>query len=118
MSKKPFLSLIPKRVLLLFLYYGIHILAIIVNHLFTIHEVNFLFPRMTNTTTKKTSGQCKTRNGVPCVFPFTYHGTKYTSCKTWWESKGSSWCATKTLNGKYIGIWGWCSEDCSVHTGK
>ena len=83
-----------------------------------VHEVNFLFPRMTNTTTKKTSGQCKTRNGVPCVFPFTYHGTKYTSCKTWWESKGSSWCATKTLNGKYIGIWGWCSEDCSVHTGK
>ena len=91
-------------------------------------DVSFLiWNRMTTSTTTTTTitttaptatGQCKTTNGVPCVFPFTYNGKKYHACKTWWESKGSSWCATKTENGKYLGIWGWCNKDCSKPKGK
>ena len=73
-------------------------------------------PTTTTTTTTMAKNQCKTRlrgggvRGVPCVFPFTYRGKKYTSCK---KLGWRSWCATKTRNGKYIrGNWGFCNKDC------
>merc|ERR1712060_169217 len=58
-------------------------------------------------------GPCTTVSGkvvgAPCVFPFTYKDTSYTSCKPSVGSK-KSWCSTKTdSSGVYVsGYWGYC----------
>jgi len=60
--------------------------------------------------------ECKTNGGKlrskPCVFPFTYRGTKYTGCTKAGHNK--YWCSVKTNpHGEYImGYWGECPESC------
>jgi len=53
---------------------------------------------------------------VPCVFPFTYRGIKYTGCTRVSDKAGKRWCATNVdENGFYINNskqYGYCEEDC------
>merc|ERR1712130_739497 len=51
---------------------------------------------------------CKTKAGVPCVFPFIYKGKKYYQCTKKDHGK-KLWCSTTSL---YRGKWGPCIENC------
>ena len=52
---------------------------------------------------------------MPCVFPFTYLGSMYTTCTEQESPSGEAWCATRVDdNGDYIGKWGYCSRACGV----
>ena len=44
-----------------------------------------------------------------CVFPFTYGDKKFSSCASLTEYGGVGWCS---FDAKYVGKWGYCTEDC------
>ncbi|XP_065835124.1 protein Gawky-like [Oscarella lobularis] len=60
---------------------------------------------------------CQTRGGLPCVFPFTYLGQRYTTC-TEANSSGHAWCATGTAADLTFTSWDNCinplAEACSL----
>ena len=59
------------------------------------------------------SDECKTKDGVPCDFPFTYNGVSHTSC-TMVESS-VPWCATDPDSGNDYGI---CLPNCPIEEGR
>ena len=59
------------------------------------------------------SDECKTIDGVPCDFPFTYNGVSHTSC-TMVESS-VPWCATDPDSGNDYGI---CLPNCPIEEGR
>jgi len=59
--------------------------------------------------------------GSPCVFPFTFADTTYTSCTAWiygGQPEGTTWCSTKVdASGNHVnneGNYGFCGEDCNI----
>ncbi|CAB4069744.1 PXDN [Lepeophtheirus salmonis] len=60
--------------------------------------------------------ECKTTDGIPCVFPFEYGGKTYKGCTVINDPESLPWCSTRTYsNGTHIGgkgFWGHCSLDC------
>ena len=58
------------------------------------------------------------KEGLPCIFPFTYEGVVHNECT---DKGGSSlWCSTKVDDsGKHIqGNFGNCGEGCLDNTGN
>ena len=59
-------------------------------------------------------------DGLPCVFPFKFHGKTYSSCtnKVKHLTNNLPWCSTKVdKRGKHIsgkGHWGNCDETCRL----
>ena len=54
------------------------------------------------------------QTGKPCVFPFNYKGTEYTSCR-WEDGESNAWCSTKVENGLHVSgesEWGYCNAHC------
>jgi len=67
------------------------------------------------------SKTCFTRSGPsankPCIFPFKFNGTEYSTCTYASSHSGEPWCSTEVdpngnhLYGRY-GKWGNCDDDC------
>lgn len=56
---------------------------------------------------------CRTTEDVPCVFPFVFRGTEYTTCTTDHDPNGQAWCSTRTepdTNTHLSGFWGVCDK--------
>merc|ERR1712013_601588 len=79
----------------------------------------------TTTTTSAPAGSCTTvggpAQGSPCVFPFNFADTTYTSCTAWiygGQPEGTTWCSTKVdASGNHVnneGNYGFCSADCDI----
>merc|ERR1719392_448330 len=79
----------------------------------------------TTTTTAAPAGSCLTvggpAQGSPCVFPFTFADTTYTSCTAWiygGQPDGTTWCSTKVdASGNHVnneGNYGFCGQDCNI----
>ena len=56
---------------------------------------------------------CKTIEGTPCIFPFTFRSQQYTYCISGRKRK-QPWCPTEVdSNGNPVpGQWGECNEQC------
>ena len=73
-------------------------------------------------------GQCRTKDDLPCIFPFIYENGKYPdlSARPWvshyqctkrdvsapsgWQN--DFWCATEVGSDGYYSKFGWCNDDC------
>jgi len=72
-------------------------------------KVRFLYGSW-NKGCRKPPGSCRTRAGIPCVFPFTYKGKKYHKCTN--KNYGKKlWCSTTAV---YQGKWGPCNNGCKA----
>ena len=62
--------------------------------------------------------ECKTVEGVQCVFPFIYANQTYTGC-TNVDNGETEWCSTEVdETGQYVtGQYGECSSNCPSATG-
>ena len=62
--------------------------------------------------------ECKTVEGVNCVFPFIYANQTYTGC-TDVDNGETRWCSTEVDEaGQYVtGMYGECSTNCPSDTG-
>ena len=41
------------------------------------------------------ASDCRTEQGISCVFPFTYRGVTYKTCTTAESDNNKAWCATQ-----------------------
>ena len=41
------------------------------------------------------ASDCRTEQGISCVFPFTYRGVTYKTCTTAESDNNKAWCATE-----------------------
>ncbi|XP_059085318.1 uncharacterized protein LOC131882241 [Tigriopus californicus] len=60
---------------------------------------------------EQSSSGCQTIDGVPCVLPFIYEGTSYSSCTAIGDFDGRPWCSTNVdESGQHKGDenWGHC----------
>ena len=57
--------------------------------------------------------QCKTEEGIPCVFPFTFRGRERTSCITG-KRRIEPWCPTQvdSVGFPVDDQWGNCDDNC------
>ena len=66
---------------------------------------------------------CVTRQGIPCLFPWTFDDkpTVYDGCAEPDEGSLDLWCPTGLIDGNYIrgsGTWGFCDKDSCNLTGE
>ena len=63
------------------------------------------------------SGQCHTKEGKPCKFPFIYRRKVYNHCSDI-DSDAGAWCATQVDQYKRYTAFGYCGQGCPKAKGE
>ena len=59
------------------------------------------------------NGQCKTKQGKDCKFPFKWRNEVYKDCEDIDEKLG--WCATNVRKDGSVGAYGFCDGKCTIN---